>query len=52
MKSIKEFFTGKKEDEIITEQDIKDNPTNAGARQQQIKDVMERKKKMLQDLDK
>ena len=50
MKSIKEFFTGKKE-EPVTQKDIQDNPTNLAAREMQIKDVMARKKKMLKEID-
>lgn len=51
MKSIKEFFTGKKE-EVITDKDIKDNPANIAVGEKQIKDVMARKKKMLEEIDK
>lgn len=52
MKSIKEFFTGKKEDDVITQKDIQDNPTNIGAREQQIKDVMAKKKRLLEEAGK
>lgn len=50
MKSIKEYLFGKKEE--TPEDKPKENQMNLANRTKQIKDVMSKKRKMLEELDK
>lgn len=53
MKSIKEWFSSKKEAPTMTEEEQKaKNPANLNARVNQIKDLNKRKRQMLEELDK
>ena len=53
MKSIKEWFSSKKEEPVMTEEEQKaKNPANLNTRVNQVKDLNKRKRQMLEELDK